>query len=363
MYAIDVATTDTIEKGKWRPYSNEIRILRRSGGVLNQLGGKGAAFPVVKGQWYDLEVKVDGPNISVSMNGRVVLTATDANPIPPGVMCGPFIRGFTACDFEYFYAVPPGILNDSIPDETDFLSQIGGGYESRQFQQYIKSAVTAPFGKNVGQWVKNGYKDRYIQEFGAPVHEMREYKVTFEKAPVLYSSLYISNSDQIVTTDYVGNPFGADFTIANSSRFNSVVNGEDTVTYGADNSVEQKMVITARTIQQEDEKQYVIKNDAAIRARGEIPLDISSQWIQSEAAAMSIGNWIVNNWAKPADTLEVVVFGHPLIRVGDVVSVSYAPKGLTDEKFVVLRSQQSWDNGLQTSLSCRKCPDPADRTI
>ena len=152
-------------------------------------------------------------------------------------------------------------------------------------------------------------------------------------------------------------PFGADFTIANSSRFNSVVNGEDTVTYGADNSVDQKMAITGRTIQQQDEKTYQVKDDAAINTRGEITLELSSDWIQSETAAKAIGDWIVNNWADPADTVEMTVFGNPLVRVGDVVSITDAPKGMTDVKHVALKVAQSWEDGLQTTLSCRKCPE------
>jgi hypothetical protein len=357
MYAIEVATTDTIEKNKLRAKSNEIRVLKRTGGEIFQIGGKGAAFPIVKGQWYDVEVRIQGINISVSVNGRVVLAVQDtANQIAPGVKCGIYVRGFTACDFEYFYALPEGIVNDSLPDETDVLSQIGGGYESKQFLWYVKANVSAYRYKKAPTWVRDGYRDRYIEEFGVPIHEVREYNVNFEKTPVLYSSLYISNSDQIVTTDYVGNPFGAQFTIANSSRINSVVNGEDTLTYGADNSVDQKMLITGRTIQQADEKEYIVKDDDAIRARGEITLEISSPWVQSETAAKALGAWIVNNWAEPADTLEMVVYGNPLVRVGDVTSVTYTPKGLTDAKFIVLSVRQSWDDGLQTQIICRKLP-------
>lgn len=359
MYAVEVATTDSIEKNKLRANSNEIRVLKRTGGQIFQIGGAGAAFPVSKGAWYDLEVRIQGNFISVSMNGRVVLAVQDtANQISPGVKCGIYVRGFTACDFEYFYAVPEGFLNDSLPDETDFLSQIGGGYESKQFKWFVMGNIITVPGKKPGQWVRDGYRDRYIEEFGVPVHEVREYNVKFEKTPVLYSSLYVSNSDQIVTTDYVGNPFGADFTIANSSRLNSVVNGEDTVTYGADNSVEQKMVITARTVQQQDEKQYTVKDDRAILARGEITLEISSPWTQSETAAKSIGNWIVTNWAEPADMLEMTVYGNPLVRVGDAISVTYAPKGMDDVKFIVLKVGNGWDNGLATSLVCRKLPQP-----
>jgi hypothetical protein len=363
MYTVEVTPTYTIEGGKFRVTSNEIRVLKRKNGELHQLN-KGYAFGVVRGQWVDLDVRVErpaaGPLISVSVNGRLAVVVQDLGTvqgaaIPATNRCGIYTRGWTACDFEYFYAVPGGLVIDGIPETTDFLSQVRGGYESRQLSYYV---MNWRINGAAGILKRNAYKDRYIEEFGQIVHEVREYDVKFEKAPVLYSSLYVSNEDQIVTPEYVGNAFGATFTIANSSRFNSVVNGEDTVTYGADNSVEQKMVITGRTIQQQDEKKYQVKDDAAITARGEITLEISSDWIQSETAAKAIGDWIVTHWAEPADTLELTVFGNPLVRVGDVISVSYAPKGLTDVKFVVLKAAQGWDDGLQTSLICRKCPQP-----
>lgn len=355
MYMVEVTPTYSIETGGLRAGSNEIRVLKRKAGVLSQLN-KGYAFGVVRGQWVDIDVRVeyDGgqPEISVSVNGRLAVVVQDlVSPIAAAARTGIYTRGWTAADFEYFYAAPGGFELD-IPEETDFLSQIRGGYESRQLPHYVN--VWSAGKPTLVQ--KNRYKDRYIEEFGATIHEIREYSVKFEKAPVLYSSLYVSNNEQIVTSEYTGNPFGADFTIANSSRYNSVVNGEDTVTYGADNPVDQKMVITGRTIQQQDEKKYEVKDEQAINARGEITLEISSDWIQSEAAAKSIGDWIVNNWSDPADTINMTVFGNPLVRVGDVGSVSYAPKGLSNVKVVVLKVSQNWDDGLQTSLICRKCP-------
>lgn len=370
MYMIEVTPTYSIETGNMRTGSNEIRILKRKNGTLEQLN-KGAAFGVVRGQWLDIDVRVEqpiaGPQISVSVNGRLCAVVQDLGTgsqgaaIPSTNRCGIYVRGWTAADFEYFYSVPGGHVLDAIPDTTDFLSQVNGGYQSNQLTRWVMGynpSVQAGYRSSVkyANALRDAYKDRYIEEFGVPVHEVREYDVKFEKSPVLYSSLYVSNSDQIVTTEYTGNPFGAKFTIANSSRYNSVVNGEDTVTYGSDNSVDQKMVITARTIQQQDEKTYNVKDDRSIRVHGEISLEVSSDWIQSEAAAKAVGDWIVANWAEPADTAEIQIFGNPIIRIGDVVNVNYAPKGITNVKFVVLKVSHSWDDGLQTNITCRKVP-------
>jgi len=188
------------------------------------------------------------------------------------------------------------------------------------------------------------------------VHEYRPYEVTFDKSPVLYSSLYVSNEDQVVQDEYVGYPFGAHFIIANASRWNSVVNGEDTLTYGSDNPVDQKIMITGRTIQQAEATDYVVTDEQAVRARGEIALEFNSQWIQSEAAAKSLGDWIVANWAEPADEIEVEVFGNALIQIGDIVAINYPPKDMvaSTHKYFVTSVSNTWDNGLSTTLNLRR---------
>jgi hypothetical protein len=168
--------------------------------------------------------------------------------------------------------------------------------------------------------------------------------------------LYISNSDQVVCDEYFNDPFKAKFILANADLGNAIVNGEDTKTYGADNPVNQKMVITGRTIQRAEPKDYTVKNEQAIRARGEISLDFQSDWIQSESAAKALGDWIVNNWSQPCDEVEVTVHGNPLLQVGDVVAVNYPPKSLSasTHKYWVLAVEQQWDNGPTTALSLRR---------
>jgi hypothetical protein len=235
---------------------------------------------------------------------------------------------------------------------------IQGGYFSNQYYRDFVTRTRVVQKRRGKKTVKQEqwYDQRYFDEFGQQVHEYRPYDVDFEKSPVLYSSLYLSNQSQVVVDEYVHNPFGAHFIIANASRINSVVNGEDTLTYGADNPVDQKIMITGRTIQQAEPTDYEVKNEQAIRARGEISLEFSSEWIQTEAAAKALGDWIVNNWSEPCDEVEMQVFGNPLIQIGDVVAVNYPPKSMTaaTHKYFVIGADQSWDNGLATTLTLRR---------
>lgn len=357
MYGIDVKTSKTVD----RKSHNEIRILKRYGdGRVTTVGGKGAVVNIEVGKWYDLDVGMQSANFTVFINGKKVIDAHDANQsqLPKKGRAGLYVRGDCVCDFEYFYMLADGGIQDTDLDNSSYLDLINGGYFSNQ---YYKNFVTKERvakrkrGKKTQKYTQR-YDQRYFDEFGQQCHEFRQFDVTFEKKPVLYSSVYVSNDSQIVTDEYIHNPFGANFILANASRFNSVVNGEDTKTYGSDNPVDQQLMITGRTIQQGEAQDYEVENEQAIRARGEISLEVASEWIQSESAAKALGDWIVENWSEPADNVEVEVFGNPLFQIGDLISVNYPPRDMeaATHKYFIISLDNSWDNGLVTTLSLRR---------
>jgi hypothetical protein len=355
MYGIDITATAAVD----RKVSNEVRVLKRSGGVVTTVGGKGAVATINKGQWFDVDVVVTSSSrITVSINGSLVLDVIDSSPITATGRGGLYVRGDCVADFEYFYMLADGGIQETDLDNQSYLDLINGGYYSNQYYKNFVSKERIALRRRGRKTVTytQRYDQRYFDEFGMLVHEYRPYVIDFDKKPVLYSSLYVSNDDQIVQDEYVHNPFGAHFIIANASRFNSVVNGEDTVTYGVDNTVTQKLMITGRTVQQAEAVDYVVSNEQAIRARGEIALELSSQWIQSKAAAVALGDWIVDNWSTPADDVELTIFGNPLIQIGDVIAINYPPRDMAESthKYFVLGVSQSWDNGLQTTLTLRR---------
>jgi hypothetical protein len=357
MYAVDIQRTATLN----RKLGNEIQVLKRkSDGTVTQVGGKGAVAAIDYDKWYDIDIVVTNTaRITVMLNGIPVLNVIDdGTDLAISGRAGLYARGDSVVDYEYFYMMADGGIQETDLDNSSYLDIIRGGYYSNQYYRDFVTR-TRVWMRRRGRkpvWYTQPYDQRYFDEFGMQVHEYRPYEVTFDKFPVLYSSLYVSNDSQVVQDEYVHNPFGAHFIIANASRTNSVVNGEDTLTYGADNPVDQKMMITGRTIQQAESTDYVVQNDLAIRARGEIATEFSSPWIQSEAAAKALGDWIVDNWSEPADEIEVEVFGNPLIQIGDIISMNYPPRDMTDttHKYFVISVDNAWDNGLSTTISLRR---------
>lgn len=359
MYAVDINTTANLTKNKRREVSNEISLIKRTGGVVTRLGGKGFAMNLVPGQWVDIDIRVlANSNISILVNGRQVLSITDGSPLTETSNNGPYVRGFTVAEFEYVYvtSLSPKTPN-SDADDSDFLDLIRGGYVSNQPWENIGNPKFLADRRRRGRRSANAKVPyQYIYEFGADVHEVRKYEVDFDKYPVIYSSLYMTNTSQAVCDEYHSTPFGAKFFIANASRQNCVVNGEDTLTFGINSPVQQKLVITGRTVQQKEPVSINVQDDAALKARGEIPLEISSDWLQSESSAKQLGDWIVNNWKTPADTVEVEIFGNPLLQLSDMVSVNYAAKNMltATHKYFIRSIDHSWENGLKTTLVLRR---------
>jgi hypothetical protein len=254
-------------------------------------------------------------------------------------------------------------------DEVSQFDKIRGGFVSGQWdREYVYGTRDAnrKVGKNTVEY-KQKYNQYFFDEFGAIVHEVREMDVVFEKFPALHSRLYVTNDSQIVTPEYNANPFGAKFMLANASRNNAVGNGEDTLRFGADNAVNQQMMIYGRLVFQEEGQLVTVKNDKgkdvnpyqnddSIRRRGKVEVDIDSKWIQSKAEAEALGNWILKHWSGGNDEIEVDVFGNPLFQLGDVVTLDYPEKHIhrATHRYFVVDIKNQFDQGLSTSLTLRR---------
>jgi hypothetical protein len=195
-----------------------------------------------------------------------------------------------------------------------------------------------------------------MDEFGPVVHEVREFDVKFSKVPVQHSRLYFSNESQVLCPEYNSTSFGAKFILANRSRANAVVHGDDSLSFGADSVVNQRLMVYGRPVTQAEEQSITVTDDNAIRRRGEVSLDITSDWIQSKASAQALGDWIKLHWAGGCDELQVEVFGNPFLQLGDVVSVNDPLKNMTPatHKYFVNEISNSYDKGLKTSLVLRR---------
>lgn len=375
-YYIELIRTETIEAngGALRNYIHEVGFFARHvNGSHHRLAGKGTRMAIASDTWYDLDVDfyetAGGQHQIVAyVNGIVALrVALDAGRVAKSGRFGVYQRGRGTADYQYFFAHAGG--DSPRDDEVGLFDRTRGGFISGQWEhEYVYGTrdATRRVG-NTTQEYKQKYAQYFFDEFGPICQEVREMDVVFEKYPVLHSRPYTTNYSKVVIPEYNSNPFGAKFLLANSSRDNAILNGEDTLSGGPDTTIQQKMFIYGRLIFQEDEQVYTAKNDRgdlvnplenldAIRRRGRVEVDINSKWVQSKGEAQAIGDWILKHWAGGNDEVAVNVFGNPLFQLGDIVSLDYPDKNIfkATHKYFVVDIKNSYSQGLSTSLLLRR---------
>lgn len=342
--------------------------VRQTDGSIKRFGStdrRGVRHLIASEVWYDIDVfmatNASSRVITVMINGvRVFGVTIPSAEYPSGGDTGRFglfTRSYASATFEYLYASTSAEV--TLADDATYFDRISGGYQSNQaideFGYRIRDTnkFSSPFGDTT---VVDRYNKFFMDEFGPVVHEVREFDVKFSKVPVQHSRLYFSNETQVLCPEYNSDPFGAKFILANRYRTNAVVSGEDSITFGADNTVNQRALIYGRPVIQEEEQTVTITDSNGIRRRGEVAIDINSDWIQSEAAANAIGEWIKLHWAGGADEVTVESFGNPFLQIGDVVSINDPLKNMSPSthKYFVVEISNSYSDGLETTLTLRR---------
>lgn len=380
---IELARTSAVSKEK-RKQGNELRVwLRQKNGKLRRWG-KGQAVAVARAKWYDIDVfyAKQGSQylVEVMVNGVSKHTFQIDNPGYDqfdgldGARYGMFVRGNTDADFEYFYAC--NRFEQEGLDSGGFFDRINNGWQSQSAREYtLKHRKQWRYDKRKNERVRERYSQLLFDDFGPIVHEVREYDVKFDGAPATFSKLYFTNDSQAYCTEYKHSAFGAQFIMVNGSRNNAVLNGDDNLTYGKENTLNQKMMIFGRAVQQDDESRIVLRDEGAVSRRGEVSLDFNTEWVQSESAANTLASYILGVWSRPSYGYNVEIFGDPRIDLGDRVAL-YAPEqGIGTEgalysdvknlnTYIVNEIHQDYDNGLSTTLNLRSItPAPPYESI
>lgn len=366
-YYVELRPTNTIDN-KDRDKEDEVVVYVIHGGNKVRIkAASGKQDLVVADTWHDLDVYYHWAShrIAVWLDGKKVLSDIvpgHARHAPCGKF-GMFIRGKTSMDFEYIYAVARDVRE--LPDDASVLNRVQGAYVGESWQkEWVYNTRTKR------RWVKRKGKKKkfrknvkyrknlqFMDEFGPYVHEVREFDIKFDPAPVRQSRLYMTNDWSVVCPEYRADSFGAYFVLANASRANAVVQGEDSLSFAAAGAtVNQQLLVYGRALVIGEQEEVEVRNEKQIRARGEIVAEIDSDWIQSEKAAQAVADWIAEHWANGADELQVEVFGNPLFEVGDVVAVEFPLKNMTaaTHKYFVTSIRTQFNEGLSTELTLRR---------
>lgn len=370
-YYVEATLTNKLD-GRTRSSRNEIGLYSRNGKKWTLLD-KAPPMAIAHDNWYELDAYIDRSGaqdvITVWLNGTKVAeaTTTAGTKRADTAKMAMYARGRTKIEFEYIYGVN---RNMTIPaDDFGFYDLKYGGMRGGMWEREIVWRLKTRW-KKISK--KKSKKETYrwnaymFDEFGPYVHEVREFDVKFEPNPVQYASLFSTNEWYAAPIEFNSNPFGAKFIIANVGRENAILHGEDSLIFGSiDRSVNQVLVVLGRNLQIEDDEKIKRKNAKAIRSRGPIEVELSSDWIQSKGMARDIANWMVKHWSEGVDEVTVEIFGNPLIEIGDVVGIEFPDKFMTaaTHKYFVVGTSNDFESGVGTTLTLRRVRTAVDSDI
>ena len=358
--------------GATRKNRNELIFYSRKGGEQKIIGGKGntgVPLAIAAGVEYECDIyvsiKANGDHhIDTWVNGKKFLTSVVAEGSgwqnAKNGRFGLCIRGVTQATYEYLYAIARD--EEVMPaDDVSFLERVRGGFIGGMWDRewvYGWRTYTRRHKKRSTKHTRR-FNRYFFDEFGPIVHEVREMDVKLDPTPILHSRLYMTNDWSVICTEYRADPFSAHFVVANTSRQNAVIHGPETLSYaGSDKEVDHKFIIIGRPLVIGESEEIVVRDEGAIRARGEIESELTNKWIQTKEYAQALADWIKNHWASGIDDVSVVVFGNPLIEVGDSLVIDFPEKDMTttEARYFVVGVNNQFENGLTTNLTLRRIP-------
>lgn len=287
-----------------------------------------------------LEVNAQATIIDVYINNfkisaaDVYSTSSTANPIEKPIPKTNRLALFSnlgSANFDYIYAIPL--------TQKEYENAILANIYSGQFGSTILSfAYGDRLIDNIGVPAD---KKAYIEEFGTVARELRKVKINFAQpgAYPLYASTGVNQYASIVGSRFSNH--GAEVYVANNAG-----------TFIPLQSGAHNFIIIGNYISVNGSHEYT--EESINEYTTPEPATFQSTWIQTEQDAKSLFDWAKTQWSKQQESVSLEIFGNPAIEVGDVITINH-PKNNLDgtKKFVVTNVNNSFGEGLQTSITAR----------
>lgn len=360
-YYLELCPTSQISDKNREVRNQLVFYIIKNGNRSPNFPAKGVVTPVALDNWGELDIwySIFDQRVKAFYNGKEYhhINVPAAWQLTPSGKFGMFVRGSSDVTFDYLYASSRSA--DPEPDaEYSSVHRITGVDTGREYAQEWKHRNTRRERNKRKKTGKSVFdkSQRFMDEFGPYIHEIKDFEVKFDPAPVQNSYLYSTNNWSAYLIDYRASSFGANFSVVNTERFHAVLSGEDTMSLPGGKVINQQLLVFGRALVVEDGEEVVAKNEQQIRARGEIVTEINSPWIQSKQAAQEIADWIVGHWSEGVSQISVSVFGNPLLQVGDVVSVHYPARDMfaNTHHYFVTATSTSFSGGMSTTLTLRR---------
>lgn len=310
---------------------------------------------------YDLAVEYEDigktRRFYLYMNGRLIKTVDDNDPLPVYSDIALFTRGSSRAMFENVYA-----LCNNYSQNTSFslgapVNSVFGDNEidaNESFRKYaISGLIQNTYLSGIGSSEPPKY-DIYFEEFGSIMREAAVFNFKYDKAyPALTAKISptFNKIKGYVVSGFRAGSYGAEFMIFNAT---------DTALSLDETSGNYLRIQGITFTQQSDNKltvdDYFNKNSLTSNPQfvadklisnpfkfkqdyqdiklsrmtyGKKDFSLDTQYIQSQDEASSLMKWMVEKTTKPRKSVGVKIFAIPTIQLGDIVSLDYVEDGVS----------------------------------
>jgi len=304
---------------------------------------------------YDLAVEYEDigrtRRFYLYINGRLIKTVDDNDPLPVYSDVALFTRGSSRAMFENVYA-----LCSNYSQNTSFslgapVNSVFGDTEidaNESFRKYaISGLIQNTYLSGIGSSEPPKY-DIYFEEFGSIMREAALFNFKYDKAyPALTAKISptFNKIKGYVVSGFRAGSYGAEFMIFNATDTALSLDETSgnylrvqgiTFTQESDNNLTVDEYFNKNSL--ESNPQFVSDNlisnpfkfkqdyqdiKLSRMTYGKRDFSIDTPYVQSADEASALMKWMIEKTSKPRKSLGVKIFAIPTIQLGDIVSVDY----------------------------------------
>jgi hypothetical protein len=305
-------------------------------------------------EYKDVDSSTNGKSrqFYIYLNGKLIATVSDHDPLPIYNNMAMFVRGSARCMFENIYAVANNYAeNTSSKIDTPGLSTVFGTSEitvNDSFKKYaMNGLVQSTYLSGISPASPPQY-NIYFEEFGTIMREAAHFNIKYDKAyPALYAKLSptFNSIKGYSVAGFMAGAYGAEFLIFNNT---------DTV-LSLDDTSGNYLRIQGATFTQQSEHNYTVddhfkhtgdfsnieigqgsdissydkskQNYQDIKnsrlSYGKNQFSLNAPYIQDHDSAQELMSWMISKILKPRKSIGLKVFGLPTAQLGDIVEIDY----------------------------------------
>ena len=310
------------------------------------------------------------------MNGSLLTTIVDQDPLPIYNNMALFTRGSSRLMFENIYALANNYSQNAVfaldtPVNSIFDDEINA---TESFRKYAMSGVVqGTYLSGISSSEPPKYS-MYFDEFGTIMREAAVFNIKYDKAyPALYAKMSptFNKIKGYTISGFRAGSYGAEFMIFNATdtalsldettgnylriqgiTFTQQSNGELTVDqyYSKNSSFSDPQIEGTNVIV----SPFKVKKDyedikLSRMTYGKKDFSISTPYIQTQDEANNLMKWLLSKTIKPRKSLGLKIFSNPMIQLGDIVSVKYTKDNIdkvSNSRYVVYYMEyQKGQNG------------------